>query len=236
MQCKVNTQKILGAHGRQAADETWRSFFLRAFCGVFDHLLQRGEIFEIAAATGWRDAADGLRAVAVVAFHHLDQKGFLKYLQVAADEAKNQEAMAETIENNVRKLIIDEQPINPKYYEKMSELLDALIAQRKQEAWDYQEYLKKIVALTRKAANPALGQAYPKAMNTPAKRSLYDNLDKNEALATAVDNAVRTSRQDDWKGNRFKIKKVEHAIKAALNGDEPLAKQVLELVKQQDEY
>ena len=42
--------------------------------------------------------------------------------------------MAETIENNVRRLIIDEQPINPKYYEKMSELLDALIEQRKQEA------------------------------------------------------------------------------------------------------
>ena len=42
----------------------------------------------------------------------------------------NQEAVAETIENNVRKLIIDEQPINPKYYERMSELLDALIAQR----------------------------------------------------------------------------------------------------------
>jgi len=37
------------------------------------------------------------------------------------------EAVAETIENNVRKLIIDENPINPKYYEKMSALLDALI-------------------------------------------------------------------------------------------------------------
>ena len=45
---------------------------------------------------------------------------------------KNKEAVAETIENNVRKLIIDEQPINPKYYEKMSELLDALIKQRRQ--------------------------------------------------------------------------------------------------------
>ena len=45
---------------------------------------------------------------------------------------KNQEAVAETIENNVRRLIIDEQPINPKYYEKMSELLDALIEQRQQ--------------------------------------------------------------------------------------------------------
>ena len=33
---------------------------------------------------------------------------------------KNTEAMAETIENNVRRLIIDESPINPKYYEKMS--------------------------------------------------------------------------------------------------------------------
>ncbi len=50
---------------------------------------------------------------------------------------KNTDATAETIENNVRRLIIDESPINPKYYEKMSELLDALIAQRKQEALDY---------------------------------------------------------------------------------------------------
>ena len=54
---------------------------------------------------------------------------------------KNEEAVAETIENNVRRLIIDEQPINPKYYEKMSELLDALIAQRRQGALDYQKYL-----------------------------------------------------------------------------------------------
>jgi type I restriction enzyme R subunit len=44
---------------------------------------------------------------------------------------ENPEAMAETIENNVRKLIIDETPVNPKYYEKMSELLDALIQARR---------------------------------------------------------------------------------------------------------
>ena len=41
---------------------------------------------------------------------------------------KYKEAVAETIENNVRKLIIDENSINPKYYDKMSELLDELIA------------------------------------------------------------------------------------------------------------
>src|SRR4030095_4000193 len=95
---------------------------------------------------------------------------------------KNKEAVAETIENNVRKLIIDEQPINPKYYEKMSELLDALIAQRKQEALDYQKYLQNIVELTKKVKNPTEGASYPKSLNTPAKRALYDNLGKNETL------------------------------------------------------
>jgi type I restriction enzyme R subunit len=43
----------------------------------------------------------------------------------------NQEAVAEVIENNVRRLIIDESPVNPKYYEKMSALLDALIEKRR---------------------------------------------------------------------------------------------------------
>ena len=41
---------------------------------------------------------------------------------------QNRDAVAETIENNVRRIIIDEMAVNPKYYEKMSELLDALIA------------------------------------------------------------------------------------------------------------
>ena len=50
--------------------------------------------------------------------------------------------MAETIENNVRRLIIDETPINPKYYEKMSELLDTLIQERQSTAQEYEQYLE----------------------------------------------------------------------------------------------
>ncbi len=179
---------------------------------------------------------------------------------------KNKEAVAEAIENNVRKLIIDEQPINPKYYEKMSELLDALIEQRRKEALDYQEYLRKIVELTKKVTNPETGGTYPKAMNTAGKRALYDNLDRSEALALAVDEAVRTNRQDDWRSNSFKVKKVRLAIKEAIRagcahhnddsararpkgvtekaiytveGVEPsdaTVERVLELVKNQDEY
>jgi type I restriction enzyme R subunit len=148
---------------------------------------------------------------------------------------KSQEAVAETIENNVRRLIIDEQPINPKYYEKMSELLDALIEQRKQGALDYQKYLEKIVDLAKKVKNPA-GESYPKALNTPARRALYDNLGKDEALALDVDRVVRESRQADWRSNSFKVKKVRIAVKSVLQDDEALTEQILELVKNQNEY
>jgi type I restriction enzyme R subunit len=39
--------------------------------------------------------------------------------------------MAEAIENNVRKTIVDENPVNPKYFEQMSALLDETIKQRR---------------------------------------------------------------------------------------------------------
>jgi type I restriction enzyme R subunit len=149
---------------------------------------------------------------------------------------KNKDAVAETIENNVRRLIIDEQPINPKYYEKMSELLDALIAERKQQALNYRDYLEKIVELTKKVNNPTAGGSYPQSLNTPAKRALYDNLMKDETLALKVDRAVRDGRQDDWRWNSVKVKKVKIAIKAVLKSDETLTEEILELVKNQNEY
>ena len=55
----------------------------------------------------------------------------------------NPELMAEVIEKNVRSAIVDENPVNPKYYEKMSVLLEELIEQRKQQSIEYQEYLQK---------------------------------------------------------------------------------------------
>jgi type I restriction enzyme R subunit len=149
---------------------------------------------------------------------------------------KNQTAVAETIENNVRRLIINEQPVNPKYYEKMSKLLDALIAQRKQEALDYHKYLGEIAELARQVKDPTAGSMYPASLTTAAQQALYDNLDKNESLALAVDAAVRASRQDEWRSNPIKVKKVKLAIKAVLQQDEMLTSRILELVEKQGEY
>jgi type I restriction enzyme, R subunit len=171
---------------------------------------------------------------------------------------KSKDAVAEAIENNVRRLIIDEQPINPKYYEKMSQLLDALIEQRRREALDYQEYLRRIVELTKQVTSPEASGAYSAALSTPGRRALYDNLDRDEELALAIDAAVRSSRQDDWRSNAFKVRRVRNAIRTMVEsaraqggvvGESPaayvalpsepleqLVERILALVKNQDEY
>ncbi len=148
----------------------------------------------------------------------------------------NQEVVAETIENNIRKVIIDEQPVNPKYYEKMSELLDALIQERKDQALKYKDYLKKIIDLSGKISRPETNISYPKSLNSAAKRALYDNLGKDENLALKVDKTVRATKKDGFRGNRFKEREIELAIRSVLSGTDYDTKRILELVKNQSEY
>lgn len=170
---------------------------------------------------------------------------------------EDREAMAETIENNVRRLIIDETAVNPKYYEKMSELLDALITERKQEAMDYKAYLARIVELTKQVSRPQSQAAYPSAINTSALRALYDNLegrqaieirdpravygneaeiDAKEATALALDRAIRQVKKADWRGNRFKEREVRNAIRSELGDNEALVESIFEIVKNQHDY
>ena len=164
--------------------------------------------------------------------------------------------MAETIENNVRRLIIDEMTVNPKYYEKMSELLDALIQTRKQEAIDYKAYLAKIVELTKKVGKPEAQSSYPLRINSSALRALYDNLkdledltdrvphgdrvaesaeERSEAVALSLDTAIRNVKKAGWRGNRFKEREVRIAIKSVL-GDAGLVDTIFEIVKNQRDY
>ncbi|MGK7904390.1 MAG: hypothetical protein AB4352_23900 [Hormoscilla sp.] len=125
----------------------------------------------------------------------------------------------------------------PKYYDKMSELLDALIAQRRQQAIDYHEYLEKVKQLAQQILEPhENSSAYPESLDTAGKRSLYDNLGKDEDLALAIDRAVRYTKKEGWIGNRFKERELEIEIKKSL-GDRSLnVKEILEIVKNKDEY
>lgn len=153
---------------------------------------------------------------------------------------KKKQAVAESIENNVRRLIIEEKPTNPKYYEKMSILLDELIRERKQSAINYKNYLKKIVELVKQVKNTGAAAKYPETIDSNAKRALYDNLDYNEELAIAVHKKILKSKQDDWRGNRIKEKQITIAIRKALDGfdieDESEVERIFKLSQNQNEY
>ncbi len=146
-------------------------------------------------------------------------------------------AVAETVENNLRKVIIEERAVNPIYYERMSALLEALIQRRRAEALKYEEYLQELVELTRQIANPASssGPRYPESINRPALRSLYDNLGGDENLALALDQAIQNVRQDNWRGNLFKERRVRGAIRSLIS-DETEADRIFDIVKNQKEY
>ncbi|CAD7845332.1 Type I restriction-modification system, restriction subunit R [Olavius algarvensis spirochete endosymbiont] len=165
----------------------------------------------------------------------------------------NEEAVAETIENNIRKVIIDEQPVNPKYYEKMSEFLDALIRERKEQATEYKDYLKKIIDLSGKVSSPETNSSYPKSLSSSAKRALFDNLGRDEKLAIEIDRKILETKKDSWRGKPFKKKEIKRAIKTvfmehhqshldgvheetAVYNLETMVNGVFEIVKNQSEY
>ena len=173
------------------------------------------------------------------------------------DIPKSPEAVAETIENNVRRLIIDETAVNPKYYAKMSELLDALILQRRQEVIEYAEYLAKIVGLTKEISGQEIQSSYPSSINSTPLKALFDNLDDGqvseipevpghidterslqlrETRALALDRAIRDAKKADWRGNQFKEREVRNVIKSELGDDEDLVNAIFEIVKAQSDY
>ena len=151
----------------------------------------------------------------------------------------NKAAMSETIENNMRKTIIQEMPVNPAYYEKMSVLLLELIRLRKEGATTYEELLKKYEALA-KDIQPNTKKSYPKGIDTKPKQAMYDNLEENEELSIVMDEQVRYVKDDDWRSTHMKRRKVELAIKAVLSKygitDVEAIKKIVELVSNQKEY
>ncbi len=172
---------------------------------------------------------------------------------------KNKNAVAETIENNVRRKIIKEHLSDPVYYEKMSALLDEIITARKTKAIEYEEYLKRIADLTRRTEEGLAEDTPEQLKSSPALRALYNNL-KNAGRTPAradrvaeapdayvasgdpvlkkaveIDATVKRVRPDGWRGVQAK----EQVIKAALYErlqDEAEVERIFLIVKAQGEY
>ncbi|MBI4001351.1 MAG: restriction endonuclease subunit R, partial [Nitrospira defluvii] len=170
----------------------------------------------------------------------------------------NQDAIAETIENNVRRKIVKEHLNDPAYYEKMSALLDAIIAARKAKAIEYEDYLRRIAELAKKV-DAGQAEDMPVQLHTPGRRALYHNLKRGATfdnvrgaaesptpygnatkdevleLAIKIDDTVKRTRPDGWRG----VQARERVIKAALYGilqEVAEVERIFLIIKQQKEY
>jgi type I restriction enzyme, R subunit len=163
----------------------------------------------------------------------------------------NRNAIAETIENNVRSRIIKEHLSDPAFYGKMSALLDEIIAARKAKAVEYEEYLRRIASLARQVEAGKAADT-PETLDTPGKRALYNNLkagrivepaasygsktyDNELGLALQIDAAIRQARPDDWRGVQAREQVVKRALYEVLQ-DEVEVERIFLIIKQQREY
>jgi type I restriction enzyme R subunit len=171
----------------------------------------------------------------------------------------NKNAIAETIENNVRSTIIKEHLHDPAYYEKMSALLDEIIAARKAKAIEYEDYLKRIAALAQQVEAGQTDDTPEVLKKSPARRALYNNLKQHDEhpeglrgvaeeggeyivrgdpvlqLALQIDATVKRVRPDDWRG----VEPRERVIKQALFGilqDVAEVERIFLIIKAQKEY
>ena len=146
----------------------------------------------------------------------------------------SQQAVAETIENNVRQKIIRDHLIDPAFFEEMSTLLNEVIRERKAMAINYEEYLKKIAAIANKV-QLGIKPTTPDTMRTPALRALFNNLDKNEELALILHGNIMEHKPNGWRGIDTREKTVKKAIYSVL-GDVDETERIFEIVKKQAEY
>ncbi|MFM1907432.1 MAG: hypothetical protein RLZZ591_1109 [Pseudomonadota bacterium] len=167
-------------------------------------------------------------------------------------------AIAETIENNVRSKIIKDHLNDPAYFEKMSALLNEIIASRKAKAIDYEEYLRRIADVV-KRVQAGQGSETPAQLNTPGRRAVYNNLKAELAampanfvaeqippygnasadpvleLALRIDASVKAHRPDGWRGIQAREQVVKKAIYDVLL-NVALVERIFLIIKQQGEY
>ncbi len=168
----------------------------------------------------------------------------------------NPGAIAETIANNVRSKIIKEHLNDPAYYDKMSALLDEILADLRAKRIEYAQALKRFAEL---AKNVQAGKTddTPEKLNTPGKRALYNLLVKKMPsssghlvdeqvqdawagqitatldLAIEIDATVRRVRPADWRGIKTREYIIKEAIAPLLGNDEAEIERVFLVIQAQ---
>lgn len=146
------------------------------------------------------------------------------------------QAVAETIANNVRSTIIKEHLNDPAYSDLMSKLLEEIIEDLRARRVDYAAYLHRIADLAKRVVTGMADDTPERLKRSAALRALYNNLDKDEGLAIRLDEVVRATRPDDWRGNQPRENTIKAALLPLMGGDVAQVERIFLVIKQQPEY
>lgn len=154
----------------------------------------------------------------------------------------DENAKAETIENNLKHEIVKKMSSNEVYYGKLSEMLDDVIEQRKIAAMSYEEYLRQVVELAQAILHPEEDDTYPEGIReSAARRAIYDYLEYDFELTIGVDKAILISVSPDWHTHFQRAQKVRLAIyntliSAAVMEANEQTEGIFDIAKRQEEY
>jgi type I restriction enzyme R subunit len=152
------------------------------------------------------------------------------------EKGHSKESVAEAIENNIRKKVVERILINPKYYERMSAILEQLIKERREGVIAYEQLLEKYIILARNVSKPEENEDYPKSIRkSGALRALYDNCGEDEELALCLHEAVMQSKQDRFRHNPVKEKHIKRELFKILK-DESEVDRIFKIICEQEEY
>lgn len=151
-------------------------------------------------------------------------------------KAKEQESAAEAIENNIRKKVVQKIVINPAYYNKMSEVLEQLILDRKRGVIAYKQLLARYLELAKNVSTPEENDRYPEAIRkSGAMRAFYDNCGEDEQLAIRLHKAVMASKMDGFRNNPTKENRIKRALYQILKDDD-MVERLYKIIVEQEEY
>jgi type I restriction enzyme R subunit len=163
-------------------------------------------------------------------------------------------AIAEGIINNVRKTIIRDQLTDPRFYDRMSKLLDDLIKQSRADTAAYEEFLGKAEALVKKLAWKQPEQGVPAVLHGKREAAvIYNNLPAilgigggarergmDEVglaeLALRIDSVMREQAPAGWKGDQAREAQVLNALFPLLGRNREATEALFEIIKNQPGY
>jgi type I restriction enzyme R subunit len=147
---------------------------------------------------------------------------------------ENSKAVAETITNNIRRTVIEKSPTNPKYFEKMSHLLSEVVKQLAQDSADYEELLKRLIALSDEVINPK--HSYPVEISRlgAGAGAIYDQVNQDVSV-TELANKILMDAQDGWRTNGMKSRILRNELLDCFK-DEVLVDQIIEVAKYYENY